>query len=61
MSLEEDLHTTLEGSLPELDDQIRFVREVWERIRKGEKSEISKEDFLMIEAILGSLCACKYI
>jgi hypothetical protein len=47
--------------LPEVNDQIQFMKNAWENVRKGKKVTMGKRDEIMIEAILGTLCAAKML
>lgn len=56
-----NIKDTLDKPLPELEDQIKFMRKVWTTLGSDDKVSITKNDFEMMEAILGSLIAVKYL
>ncbi len=57
-----NIKDTLDKPLPELEEQIQFMRKVWTTVGTDDgQVSITKKDFEMMEAILGSLCAVKYI
>jgi len=47
--------------LPELEDQIKFIRTKWELTNDGKETKLSPDDHAMIEAILQSLCAVRWL
>lgn len=52
---------TLFKPLPGLEDQIKFIRTKWALTKQGKATKLSPDDHVMIEAILQSLCAVKWL
>ncbi len=47
--------------LPNIDEQINFMRTTWKKLGNNEEVILTTKDFCMIEDVFDTLCAAKLV